>query len=1583
MIRPDDISADDELAAPSTSQSNGEQPKKGILKRPSIVNEEKRDKLFPLAGFRSSPDRFPDKGSTRIPKLQVTWWEKNAVAFISETSDEANTDSEQVLRDLGNGRRTDQGMKSLQIRQTAILDSDDSDMNEALKQENPDVNFQTPDFDETMSVTSSTGSATSAVVGRWWTGKDTRYVPHCVKKGCNHANHPPPGEYVTPTQRRNKELAQLKKELRQALTERDEKEKHLSDLRDKVKEIEVFNETQSTLVEGQKMMRKEQLEREALEKEKKLMEKKHAVRVNQLIQETMAAREEIVKLTSKNSFLEELLGKPRCEAETQTDIESDFMFRGNPPDPTSDSMNQSQHQNQIQVQNLISQTIQADTPISPMMTLERVSSPAAMSPSPIMIPLTSPGDSKGQTMYCSQEALNHIQACQNEAFIWRNKAAQLEIVAKEQILKIGQLEEEIEKSKNKPRSENHAITVTQNAFIVEDMSNQAINTPVESQHEPILITDCHFEACIESKNVMKHEIEHLRQVFDDGKKRIRELEEDVNQFRKELDNLDDEKVRLEESLVQANLDIESKSAEIVASLNTANRLQQEKDNMHRAIDYMEERMQVYRNTLQENDLVVTDENSSDWRRTMSDPRFNVMNSKIVQTTLTSQQLSDHESDFLSTQQTLHELQKEFNAKNSNISDKFKEVEDILLTKTELVETLTKQLEEIRKNQTKDLDHHQSERDQYKKSLEEVTLVAEKVPILEAKISNLSKEKNEIEAELKKHMESFEDELSQVLEESLAKNRLQSDYWDEKIKASEIQITKLRNENAGLLKDLEDQKMQAHLQKAELQKKLISSIEHVEELQGKCNKHQRDVECQAIPRQINKYVGCKPNVKTKETQIEKGSLFDENEERLRICKAELETTRRQVTVLQQKLVTVIQQQGSLRNKRKNTIVEEPSKIDVKEVENNNKKQTQNSEDIETKVRELELRNTELMERINTMEAEKFVASSMEKTRIQNLVNEFDNLRTKLDNDMSNYSKEKQWLQWRISNLERDNSDLQKFANRRTTDSTENDEDNPQNITFRKAMSEPDFGDESEEGSQLNVDLDNSAELVTLPPIVNQQPFSQLADVLNLVRSDLEQVLTEFEEPEVKANISKTQSQISLDESTDILKDVLNEWAEDERKQLERQLKRSKEERNSLKNTNDRLSKDLQTAMAELNIYRLEKPQKDSMEEKSCIQRSSSFTNFCEDGVSKDVLMWKARSGTLFREVNRIRQDLSEALKSNNDLRYQLTIARGERELSSCFENHPLSPSLSFHTARDVPITKDQNEVIVHEPSEPFQLGSSKASLSASIMIRSQSLDRKHSVSQGRGRSRSANRKPPISKDELEKREKRRELRLPKNVSRSSSVTSLYVTAKEQKTPIMSASWHEKAFDNNELFDCDTDYDRRNCRVVSLREKVGKLTRENRELNDKLRQTSDISRVIELEKETDELKSTVKELLNKMSMSTPGLDKEIKFLRDELEIRRKESSMYEKKLAEVEEERKEMYLLMFKKGQQAASMELKDDRIMDSMTEDRITLKFLHDAFYYYLLNRGDSQEHLSVMMTILGFTSDQKSEVANRKRGRSN
>lgn len=74
-----------------------------------------------------------------------------------------------------------------------------------------------------------------------------------------------------------------------------------------------------------------------------------------------------------------------------------------------------------------------------------------------------------------------------------------------------------------------------------------------------------------------------------------------------------------------------------------------------------------------------------------------------------------------------------------------------------------------------------------------------------------------------------------------------------------------------------------------------------------NRRTRDVQVDAHPRVVSKYVACRPNARHKMTDIEKGDLFDEVEERLKLCQGELNSTRRQVEVLQQKLVDTVQNQ----------------------------------------------------------------------------------------------------------------------------------------------------------------------------------------------------------------------------------------------------------------------------------------------------------------------------------------------------------------------------------------------------------------------------------------------------------------------------------------------------------------------------------------------------------------------------------------------------------------------------------------------------------------------------------------------------
>ena len=63
----------------------------------------------------------------------------------------------------------------------------------------------------------------SHIFGKWWTGKSTKFVVHCDRRGCSHGHsHERTPEqqqqdqdsYLTPTQRKQQEVASLKKELR-------------------------------------------------------------------------------------------------------------------------------------------------------------------------------------------------------------------------------------------------------------------------------------------------------------------------------------------------------------------------------------------------------------------------------------------------------------------------------------------------------------------------------------------------------------------------------------------------------------------------------------------------------------------------------------------------------------------------------------------------------------------------------------------------------------------------------------------------------------------------------------------------------------------------------------------------------------------------------------------------------------------------------------------------------------------------------------------------------------------------------------------------------------------------------------------------------------------------------------------------------------------------------------------------------------------------------------------------------------------------------------------------------------------------
>lgn len=82
------------------------------------------------------------------------------------------------------------------------------------------------------------------------------------------------------------------------------------------------------------------------------------------------------------------------------------------------------------------------------------------------------------------------------------------------------------------------------------------------------------------------------------------------------------------------------------------------------------------------------------------------------------------------------LKKDFSSKESNILERFQEIEKVLMIKSSLVGSLTNQLEEADREATRSSDLHQKEREAYQEKLCELGKIVENVPVLQFEIEKL-------------------------------------------------------------------------------------------------------------------------------------------------------------------------------------------------------------------------------------------------------------------------------------------------------------------------------------------------------------------------------------------------------------------------------------------------------------------------------------------------------------------------------------------------------------------------------------------------------------------------------------------------------------------------------------------------------------------------------------------------------------------------------------------------------------------------------------------------------------------------------
>nr|CDQ07417.1 Bm11690 [Brugia malayi] len=170
-------------------------------------------------------------------------------------------------------------------RQTAILYDDDENEDEdmTITNDNDEVAHDNNDNDEHSKINGDnqqhdnvTVIGNSHIAGKWWN------IPHCAKWGCTH-NHRDKeftdndGKYLTPTQQRLKEIHHLRKQLKLTLAQLEDKDLHLNELRDQLRDLESVVNSMNNIDRQHQLLLQHKESNEDYEREKQKLIDKHEV----------------------------------------------------------------------------------------------------------------------------------------------------------------------------------------------------------------------------------------------------------------------------------------------------------------------------------------------------------------------------------------------------------------------------------------------------------------------------------------------------------------------------------------------------------------------------------------------------------------------------------------------------------------------------------------------------------------------------------------------------------------------------------------------------------------------------------------------------------------------------------------------------------------------------------------------------------------------------------------------------------------------------------------------------------------------------------------------------------------------------------------------------------------------------------------------------------------------------------------------------------------------------------------------------------------------------------------------------------
>lgn len=1655
---------------------------------------------------------------------------------------------------------------------------------------------KTPEIEEDIdksSIASSTGS--SVIAGKWWFGKDTRYQLHCEKKGCAHKNCTQKNEddYLTPTQRYTQEINKLKNELRKCQNQVKDKDKQLEQLRSKYKDIESLI-TNSNKFGNQKEIldRKENEMNEMFKREKNEILEKHEIRIRQLIQETVDARTEMMKYIKKLDDIKNIK-----ENMVDVSINTDNV----------EFIDNNIHLNTNQGVIINSRKMSPSfPPIDPIVKNGEKDSIDLSGNSNIGNQNISYKNQVIPDGINIQETLNQLAAYQNEGFIWRTKASQLEICLKEQMLKssnnetilmnkleILQMENEVLKDKVRIlESDEISDDVFENTNQIILSSNNNISgnqltidaSPISSSirlspnttsesilmgnklspaHEltptqlgvisaaaMILGTDCKIKECIEYRKKIGDENKELKEKVSLQNNQLNDLINNLEDSKKNIDKLNNDLEYMKNKNEQLLGSIEEKTAEVNATSMTITRLHATNDSLNKAITYLEEKLQVYQDTILKHDLLIHDnfdnihyinDNPNTWRIGFVDSnRYSVNYSKRIQTDMTAEDLSHHENQFTTLTDKIHELEKEFEAKNLNVTDRFRDIEQNLILKAKLVETLSKQLEENAQLIQEEEKNRQKEREIFENRINSLTNLASKVPILEIECEKLRKEKSLGELKYRELNDEYNDILSKNLETNLNKINQVDVYWKEKMYGLENKKKIVESDLEKIKKDYNNFVLRSKVEKADLEARLTSSIAHTNELFKSINKNTTENEAQIEPIMNSKYVSCKPNMKHKPTEIGKDDLWNEDEERLKSILAELQMTKKQVKVLQEKLIEIEKHKqgsedrssgGKQINISKNIggfKSSNPSTLSPIPIENkseslmpiptirchspsvtrslcseiaigprmttcrslstfNDNIRRDSILENDERIEELIGTNQGLKQRIEELETENSEYASREKERIQTLTKEFDTLRNELDEEIKKYEKEKKIMKEKIIFLEKfkaENMELRKKCKslkkilkevgKDKIDSMDSLCPLDETSTFlmidkkiQKSKSSNDIVKENINNNNKMIERQTSTGIINSYTVNEDENLIEMQKLRNknmilekeliiikkllesnikktfssLSKNDVPQkndeeinlesknVLTEYSEPEY-TNLSNDLDEVCFEltkfmeyimdsdgssnlgdhpKKIHIAKERVSKWFNENLKNKNEKVLENIESNNSndveyssiliqsLASQLDVVTKNLHDAYLELSLFKQENKNSRKMSagerEKHGFQRSrshsgrgygSDFKNK-NDSLSlagKELKEWKEKTGTMFRELYRLRGEFTKVDEERRDLIYNLKILRGELEIEKAKRETLLEKIKTKIDDKNLieSIESIKNKTDINKSFDRYTINKSMNSLYYSVNGEPSLGDNETGTFKSLSNI-STNKKKALSNNSfnsnfvscysLNDLESDRD-----SFNEESTATLLYENRGNKNILIKQLSLGEsiKLINKKSLLPQNTFKNKVNIkRVLSQTESFEKINKRNIE-------TELIIFKEALKKQSIKFKERIQYLESELEKSKISEDEQ-KYIKNKIEMQRIENEMYERKVRELEEERQNMYLVMFKKGQEAQKFEGVEGKDINQITEDRIILNFLHDAFYYYFVNKRDSKEHLQAILTMLNFTPQQKDDVlrCNSKR----